>query len=58
MMKKEDRREKYDDKMKRLGFKKIQPWVHHDDKKEVLDLCEELREKRLNSSCIKSDSDI
>lgn len=44
-----DRRTKYDDKMKALGFKKIHPWVHDNDRKKVLELIEELREKRLKS---------
>lgn len=48
--KNDDRRERYAEKMKRLGFSKIQPWVHKDDKDEILKIIEQKREKRLNKS--------
>lgn len=51
MAEKDDgRRDKYDQKMKRLGFTKIHPWVHQDDKEEILKIIEEKREVRLNKS--------
>lgn len=56
--KKQNKREKYHEKMTKLGFGKIQPYVHFDDKEQVLSLVKELREKRLNSACNKSESDL
>jgi len=44
-----DKRTRYDDKMKALGFKKIHPWVHDDDRQNILKLIEDLREKKLKS---------
>jgi len=47
LAKKDLRREKYHDKMLKLGFKKIHPYVHLDDVASVLDMVEEMRRKRL-----------
>ena len=45
--KEQNKREKYHDKMIRLDFSKIHPYVHKDDKKQVLKDIEELRLKRM-----------
>ncbi len=45
-----DKRVKYHTKMLKAGFVKIHPYVHVDDKGEVLDYIAKLREKRLASS--------
>lgn len=42
-----DRRETYHDKMIAWGFKKIHPYVHQDDKDEILALVEKKRKERL-----------
>jgi len=49
MKKKTDRRETYAKKMERLGFRKLQPWVHEDDAETILSLAKKLREKRLRA---------
>lgn len=48
--KNDGRREKYDQKMKLLGFSKIHPWVHKDDREEILKFIEVKREARLKKS--------
>lgn len=46
-MEKIDKRKKYDDKMKSLGFKKIHPYVHEDDRQSVLEHTSKLMKERL-----------
>lgn len=44
---KSDRRATYHEKMTKLGFIKIHPYVHFEDKAKLLKIIEEYREERL-----------